>query len=346
MPEPHFKIALVGEAYGAAEHITGEAFVGSAGQELNRMLRDADINRYDCWVGNVFPFKPENNDIDTLCGNKAEVLEMDPGYKWPPIKQGHYIFPHLLEHPINLRNQIAQLKPNVTVALGNTALWALTKEQPRIGKVRGTVIETPFGKVLPTYHPAAVMRQFSYRTIAVMDLIKARLESAYPEVRRTPRTIYLEPTLLDLAIFWELHLRHAEMIWFDLETIPKERQITCISLAPSPDVSLVLPFADRRRAGGSYWSSTLEEALAWKWLRMVMGSPIPKCAQNGTYDLQYLWEAKVSVRNYRDDTMLQAHALYPELPKGLDFLGSIYTNEVAWKTLRPKGSFTTGKREE
>jgi hypothetical protein len=64
------------------------------------------------------------------------------------------------------------------------------------------------------------------------------------------------------------------------------------------------------------------------------------------YDLHHLWRNYgISVRNAEEDTMLLHHALQPESPKGLDFLGSVYTDEAAWKLMRQRGK-TTIKRDE
>ena len=59
-----------------------------------------------------------------------------------------------------------------------------------------------------------------------------------------------------------------------------------------------------------------------------------KIFQNGLFDLQYLAKYKLRIVNISDDTMLLHHALYPELPKGLGFLGAAYTNEAPWKLMR------------
>ena len=59
--------------------------------------------------------------------------------------------------------------------------------------------------------------------------------------------------------------------------------------------------------------------------------------QNGIYDVQYLMKYRIRVRNFSEDTMLLHHSLYPALPKSLDFLGSIYANEQAWKRWRLRG---------
>jgi hypothetical protein len=135
----------------------------------------------------------------------------------------------------------------VVVALGGIASWALLHD-PRISKIRGTTALSIWGhKVLPTYHPAAVLRQWEYRPVTLLDLMKAKRESAYPEVRRPRRLIYLEPTIADLWSFYHEHLASARAIAFDIET--SGDQITCIGFAPRTDLALVVPSGIRVEAG-------------------------------------------------------------------------------------------------
>jgi hypothetical protein len=78
----------------------------------------------------------------------------------------------------------------------------------------------------------------------------------------------------------------------------------------------------------------------------VLGSDQPKVAQNGLYDLSFLWRSYgITVRAFQHDTMLLHHALQPESEKSLGFLGSIYTGEASWKLMRARGK-TTIKRDE
>ncbi len=87
----------------------------------------------------------------------------------------------------------------------------------------------------------------------------------------------------------------------------------------------------------SFWRTTIEEIEAWKWVQRLLNLPSPKIFQNGLYDLQYLRRMKLSVTNSLEDTMLLHHAMHPELLKGLGFMGSVYTNEPAWKLMRKRG---------
>lgn len=331
------KIALVGEAWGEHEERVRAPFVGPSGYELTRMLNEAGVHRADCFLTNVFNLRPKpTNDIENLCGpDRAGGL--------PPLKAGKYLRPEYLPELQRLKKELGDLKPNITVLLGNTAAWAILGNSG-ISKIRGAVTAGPHGKCLPTYHPAAILRDWSLRPVTVLDLAKAARESAFPDIRRPARTIYLEPSMTDLWEYYHAKLAPARQIAFDIETAGQ--QITCIGFAPGPESAIVVPFSDPRKAGGSYWPTLGDECNAWAYVRHVLGSDRPKVAQNGLYDIYFLWKSYgITVNNFEDDTMLLHHALQPESQKGLGFLGSVYTNEASWKLMRTRGK-TTIKRDE
>ena len=69
--------------------------------------------------------------------------------------------------------------------------------------------------------------------------------------------------------------------------------------------------------------------------------------QNFSYDVQYLWRLGIPVPNWGDDTMIIHHAMQPEMEKGLGFLASIYTDELAWKFMhKKKATDRSGKKED
>lgn len=338
------KIALVGEAWGEQEERERRPFVGPAGWQLNSMLRDAGIARHECFLTNVFNLRPRpTNKIDNLCSPKKEVR-----HALPPLSNGKYVRDEYLGELERLYDELRLCKPNVAVALGGTATWALLRNG-RISKLRGAISESPVIdglKVLPTYHPSFILQNnYEARHVTVLDLQKARREAEFPEVRRPRRVIYTEPLLHDIERFYETHIRRASRLAVDIET--RDNQITCIGFAPATDVALVVPFEDLRKPGGSYWGSLEAELSAWEWVKRILDCPVPKVFQNGLYDLHRLWRSYgIPVRNCEHDTMLLHHALQPESPKGLDYLGSIYTDEAAWKlTVRMKHK-TTIKKED
>lgn len=327
------KIAIVGEAWGAEEEILRLPFQGPAGYCLNKMLEEVGIRRVDCLLTNVFNLRPKpKNDIENLCAPKSEVK-----HDLPPLSNGKYIRDEYLPEIDRLYVELREARPNVIIAAGATASWALLRV-PSIRRTRGTVAASPIpgiGKILPIYHPSAILRQWDLRHQTVMDLMKAKRESEFPEIRRPFRKVYIEPTLAEMEWFFREYLEHASRIVFDIETDPENGQITCIGFAPSPKIALVVPFCRGKTiASGSYWSTLEDEVAAVAFVRRVLSLPCPKAGQNGMYDISWLWrKLGIPVVAYEDDTMILHHALYPEAEKSLGFLGSIYTNEASWKLM-------------
>jgi hypothetical protein len=244
-----------------------------------------------------------------------------------------------------LSDELVEIDPNLVLAMGNTAMWALTGKTA-ISKLRGaTTISTHCAsgfKVLPTYHPAAVLRQWDLRPIVVADCCKALYESTFPEIRRPYREIWIEPTIEDINEFL-ISCADAPLLSVDIET--SGRRITCIGFSPSPRLALVIPFVDPKRLGGNYWPTAEIECEVWEIIREVLERPSPpKLFQNGLYDIGFLFRAYgIKVAGAAEDTMLLHHALQPESVKDLGFLGATYANESAWKVMRAR---KTTKRED
>lgn len=337
------RICIVGEAWGAEEARQRMPFVGASGQLLTYMLEEAGINRAECLLTNCFNFQPQpKNDIANICVPKKDPRAL---LDLPPLSKGKYLDLAYAGELVRLFTEIDEFAPDIIVAAGGTAAWALLGDS-RITKLRGTAVmsktlTTP-RKVLPIFHPAAILRDYSNRHVTVLDLMKAKRESTFPELRRPFREVWIEPNLDHMDLFFEKHLKLAERITFDIET--DYEQITCIGFAPTPRVAIVVPFVDNRKPGGNYWSTIAEERAAWRWVGKVLSLPCPKVAQNALYDIHWLWrKAGIETKSFVYDTMLIHHALQPEAPKGLEFMGSVYTDEASWKLMRPKRKYS--KRE-
>lgn len=354
-------VLFLGEAYGENEARISRGFVGAAGVELLRMSAEAGlltltptdheyINKFwsegkpellDCvwnlhpevYRTNVFNQRPPGNKLEWFCGPKTTAIA-----DFPALVKGKYVrgeFAHELER---LADELCDLNPNLVICLGNCALWAMAGTTG-ISKLRGTTLlstKTATGfKLLPTYHPAAVLRQWELRPITVMDLAKAKREAEFPEVRRPKREIWIEPTLEDLEEFYERFIQRCNILSVDIEN--PGGPISCVGFAPSKSVALVVPFTIHKR---SYWKTSSEELKAVKWVRNVLEDAfIPKSFQNSTYDLAvlYRWWG-IKVKGCKHDPMLLHHALQPESLKSLGFLGSIYSSEVAWKANHKAGT--------
>lgn len=350
-------LLLVGEAFGENEVKLGLGFVGAAGIELLKMLAEAGIitwgandseylrRYYDSanpvhidmiWQlhpevlrTNVFNLHPPGNKIEALCGTKAEGIR---GY--PALVKAKHVRQEFIPELERLADEITDLDPNLVVCLGNTPLWALGGSTG-ISKLRGTTrlsTHTAIGyKLLPTYHPANILRQWENRPTVIADLMKAKREAEFPEIRRPQREIWIEPTKDDIDAFIHTHVMECAILSVDIETAGD--QVTCIGLSPRPDLALVVPFLDARKKGRSYWPDTATEARVWHSIKGVLEDrTIKKVFQNGLYDIAFLWRSLgIKVYGAKEDTMLLHHALQPESLKALGFLGSVYTDEGPWK---------------
>jgi uracil-DNA glycosylase len=331
------RILACGEAPGEQEEFTGIPFIGASGQEFDRLLEQAGLHRRDLYLTNLLFTRPPANNFDAFCLPRKELSN---GYSLPAISSGKYLHPDLLCEHSRLLAETKSIKPNLILALGAKALWAFTG-LTSIAKLRGTIIETPYGKVLPTYHPAYLFRDWGMRPVLLADLLKAEVESHFPEIRRPQRHVFIDPSLKEVQD-WEEEALSSALLSVDTETYGGT--ITCIGFANSPYSAIVIPFFDRRKPTGSYWSLD-EELEVRKIIHRVLASPVSKVLQNGLYDIQYLLREGYRPRNIAHDTMIRQHALYPEMPKNLAFLGSIHTNDIAWKLLRPRGEEAL-KRED
>jgi uracil-DNA glycosylase len=359
---------LLGEARGEYEERIGSSFVGPSGIELLRMLHDAGlltltsvdrdyISDYyrrgdprsidsiwrlhdEVYRTNVFNHRPPGNKLEYFCGGKAEGLV---GY--PALLPSKYVLSAYAKELDRLGDEILRVDPNLIICLGNCALWAMAG-RTGVTKLRGTTQLSTHCvsgyKLLPTYHPAAVLRQWELRPTTVIDFIKARRETEFGEVRRTACEIWIEPTLEDINGFISRYIRGCSLLSVDIETTGS--RITCIGFAPTIDRAIVIPFDDERSKSGSFWPTLADERQCWRLVNDVLvDGSIPKLFQNGLYDITFLWRAYgIGVRGAREDTMLLHHSLQPESLKGLGYLGSIYTDHGAWKVER-KGTTTIGR---
>lgn len=327
------RIALVAEAPGQEESDALRPLVGQSGRELRRMLATIGVSLDDCYRANVFSCQPASNHLPLFAvpDPSPASRSLGPLCRNPLAWVGNEWLPEL----DRLRAELLACNPNIVIALGNVACWALLGRQG-ITELRGTVHVSEFLptrqlKVLPTYHPAAVLRQWEWRGIVMADLEKAHVEATSPDFHYDNTELWLAPTLHDLDKFASLHMAHASRCATDVET--KRGQITCVSFAPTQAISLTVPFwIEGPRP--HYWSVP-DELAAWRWVRHWIEKPdLVKVTQNGLYDIQYFIRHGMKPRGFAEDTMLQHHSLYSEMRKSLGFLGSIYTQHPAWKTMR------------
>ncbi len=316
------KIAIVGESPGDEEVKQGVPFVGAAGKLLDGMLEEAGIKRSECYITNLLDEQPDPSALSSTARNNFGVLYEDVARKSPSSR--------LLTAVQRCHLELDAVRPHVILALGNEPLRWLTGQRG-ITDWRGSVLPgVPGGvaKVLPTYHPAAILRQWDWRPVSVFDYKKALAESAFPELKRRPRKVVVVESL-DNALYELKRMQDAGTpVAFDIEV--ETQQISSIAFAQTPAWACTIPIF--WGPVGSKWAPEEEHTL-WEAIAELFRTT-PMVGHNVHYDLTFLKMYDVYAHHLYMDTMVAFHVLYPELPKGLDFVASIMTDLPYWKGMR------------
>jgi uracil-DNA glycosylase family 4 len=145
---PSADLMFVGEAPGADEDIQGIPFVGRAGQLLTKIIEAIGLTRDQVYIANVIKCRP-------------------PGNRNPDPDEVERCEPFLFQ-------QIDRIQPKVIVALGTFAAKALLKTQDPISRLRGRVYDYRGAKLIPTFHPAFLLRSPERKRDVWEDMKKVR----------------------------------------------------------------------------------------------------------------------------------------------------------------------------
>jgi len=328
------RIMLVGEAPGAEDERAGMPFLGSAGQELNRILGEAGILRSECYATNVCKVRPPNNQLHLwVAKTKKEITAKHQ------LWQGRYVLPQIVEGYNELLVEIEMVQPNVIIAFGNLAMAALTGNWG-IMKWRGSHLQmdrSPSTKVIPTIHPTLLFRQWDLRAVVLNDLRRAKKQLTTREYQRPQWEFKVRPSFPDTCVYiYRLldALSGRKMEWdywidFDIETA--SGHIDCIGLSHSRTEGICIPFMARGSREG-YWNLEQETQIIWLLYQLLTHPKVKVRWQNGLYDAQYIHRHWHFIPRGVQDTMISQHSLFAALPKGLAFLASMYADwYVYWK---------------
>lgn len=307
------------------------ALYSHGGQQLRLFMKKAGFDMDTVHYASLIPFAPILDQTERLLvPAKGIPNELK---KW--LKVGtKYLKPDLFPHLAEFQSLLKRLKPNLVITLGTEATSLITGEQKH-SEVRGTVMPSSLDssiKVMPITHPAGIFRMPQAQVVFSADLAKAVKETKFPEVRRVRREITIPETFEDCQDWWKANGIKGGMLTVDIETVPSYKVITCIGFATSTTKGLTIPLYQKDKAGGHYWSPS-EELYVVQFIGTLLANPAFELNfQGGAYDVQWIYEQLgLPSMNYRHDTMLMHHALYPEMRKGLGFLASLYTTEPSWK---------------
>ncbi len=139
---------LVGEGPGEQEDKQGKPFVGPAGHLLDLLLDALMFKKEDYYIANVVKCRPPGNRVPTE-GEAESCLPF-------------------------LRNQVALVRPKIIVCMGSTAMKYIIDKNAKITQIRGQWVERKGYWIMPTFHPAALLRDESKKVLMWEDLKKVR----------------------------------------------------------------------------------------------------------------------------------------------------------------------------
>lgn len=305
-------IVIVGEAPGAQEVEQREPFVGSSGRLLRSLTFRAQITWGSCYVTNVVKERPEKNNIKKFISfGRSKVTH----------KRN---FDEYVEY---LKEEIKEVSPNIVLAVGNVSLYALTGKTG-ITSWRGSVLEStliPGLKVIPCIHPAAALRNYMYQYYIFNDLKKLKEESTFDYIKRPDYVYHTDPTLEKILHYLE-QCKDADLLAFDIEVSGYKdglSEVNCISFSKDKETAISIPFT---RGGEPRWSPANEKEI-WDIIsELLTDEDLKKVAQNRFFDMHFLFRRYGIITKNCEDTMIAHKIRYPDFPKGLDFINSMYTN--------------------
>jgi len=318
------KILIVGRDPGVDEVRLGRPFVGQAGRLLDGALKEAEIERQTIALTNLCGRRPAGNDFKR--------------HHRGDVERGH----------AELYDLIRQIRPNIVVACGNEACYALIEGWPTstgdwfgakgIEERRGYIYwnEELQCKVIATLHPASALIHRDPSGINEMllmaDLHKAKEHSEYHgNVHRPTRDVVVVRTYEEAKQHADRILQHClagGVVACDIEQ-HDNNTLGCIGAAIDKHRAVVFP-----------------ANLSGPLLRVIEQPTVKTVWQNGQYDIYFLrTRCGCRVGCYAGDTICQWHTLWPEVAgkaqskhsgakrtaKSLRFLSSIYTADEWWK---------------
>jgi uracil-DNA glycosylase family 4 len=306
-------IAIIGEGPGETETRQGLPFVGGAG----KLLWDT-IRKYGHHRANVYSTNVVKRQISLSKENDKHAVYQDEYDKWVGLLQW----------------ELSQL-PNIQTVfvLGNFALHAITGEN-KISDWRGSVIpqfkfpNNKVGHVVCSFNPAFAMRELKFEPIFIMDCGKF---NAVASGRFKPYEIetIINPSYKEAMAYLRDTKKRKKPTAHDIESINGET--ACLGLAADPHHSICINFRD---ATDNRYSLQEEADIRIEYQDLCdshKAAGVPRICQRGIFDAYWLRLRDHITLVPSDDTLLQHHTLYPQLPHSLAFICAQYTNHPFYK---------------
>ena len=286
-------------------------------KETIGLLHDAGISVQDIWLTSVskyyVPPNPKGGRIPYQVRAKRAGVDLD-------------------QQLFELQAELNQIKPNVVIGLGKTALWGMVGKDD-ITSYRGSILHGRGFKFIPTYNPEHLSWQatdiefkgYFNREIIKFDFKRAAKQAHYPEYVIPKRVLHIAKSSHDLYEFYKRY-KHLESVSVDIEAGGHYLPI-CIGLSFDKRHGICVPLWNQ---DGISTIPTSDLAQIWRLLAEILYNHYT-IGQNFNYDRDKIRRLGFIIRFLKSDVMLKGFAINPELPKNLAFNTSIYTEEPFYK---------------
>lgn len=294
--DPAARIFVVGEGPGLKEDVYGQPFVGPAGSLLKKLLQQAGVDYRQIFFSNVIRCLPK--------GTTKAVRE-------PEYEEIEACAPYL-------EQEIAVVKPTIIVPAGNVALrYILGAKNVNITSKRGLEIwsEKYNCKIMPIFHPAAILRNPKYESVTIQDLVRINNSSSTKELSALGLGTYTIADTKEKLTELFHYLDTEEEIAIDLETTGldwQKEQIISLGFSWKERTGWCLPLLNTKVKEEDptlrFWDDATYLKVVDR-LKKALARPSKKIFHHGKFDIKHLTYHGFQVNNVYFDTMLVHHLL-------------------------------------
>lgn len=305
-------------------------------REFDKMLEEAGIRRFECFTTSLIKEQIRGQDFELLVARTKK--EITPDHR--PLHDRMVLDP-VIRGLDSLVRDIELVKPKIIIALGNGPLFALTGKWG-VKSWRGSILPytTPSGHschVIPTYTPGYIQSVWKDRQTAIHDLRKAGTLARSSDPILPPKYDFIiEPsfgeTVKTLNELLSKCSKGPTKLSVDVET--RGGHLACTGIAWSNLEAICIPQirAHFDQSKINYWLEEEEAYITHKLYQLFTHPNAEIIGQNFLYDAQYFHRHFHLVPRFARDTMLAQHSMFSNMPKGLDYLSSLYCDHhVYWK---------------
>lgn len=317
------KIIIVGDCPSKSDVEQGKCFTGSVGSVLTEILSTVGIEKGDVYYTNVVKY---------MLGPSKDQF----GRRYSPQDRCETIGQSWQDCLELLGNEISAIDPNIIIALGGTAMQALThKPFNTIRQWRGSVILGMGHKVVPTFHPHGLFfqgdaeeNQYWVKNIIEFDITRAKKQAEFKEFKNPQRLLQICNTAYELQRFNDDHEKE-EYCSLDIESL--KCVPVCTGIAFNSWRAMSVPLWGRTEYCKISDIPEQELVAIWLTLDKILTSKKKKVGHNFKYDQDKLKRLGFRINNFQSDTMLMHSCVNAEFPRSLEFATSIYTEEAYYK---------------